>query len=96
MYENAGVEPVKLDYPDNLDPIYPEFTAEKQIELIKWLIINRGFKPDYEEKEWGFSTYYIGGYYRETFEEALANLLNELLQDLTDVEKEQVRGILEG
>lgn len=96
MYENAGIEPVELDYPDNLDPIYPEFTAEKQLELIKWLIINRGFKPDYDEKEWGFCTYYIGGYYRDTFEEALANLLNELWQDLTDVEKKQIRDILKG
>ena len=76
------------------DVFYPPFTAEKQIELIKWLIINRGLKPDYDEKEWGFCTYYIGGYYRETFEEALANLLNELWQDLTDTEKEQIKEIL--
>ena len=75
---------------------YPTFTAEKQLELIKWLIINRGFKPDYDEKEWGFCTYYIGGYYRETFEEALANLLNELWQSLTKEEKEQIRDILKG
>lgn len=96
LYENAGIKPVELDYPDNLDAIYPEFTAEKQLELIKWLTINRGFKSDYDEKEWGLCTYYIGGYYRETFEEALANLLNELWQDLTDKEQQQIKEILNG
>ena len=32
LYENAGVEPI---YP--YTKCYPDFTAEKQLELIKWL-----------------------------------------------------------
>jgi len=38
LYENAGMEKIELDYPDNYEPFYPEFTAEKQLALIKWLM----------------------------------------------------------
>ena len=36
LYELAGVEKIELDYPDNFDPFYPDFTAEKQLELLKF------------------------------------------------------------
>ena len=90
---------------------YPPFTAEKQLELIKWLakknygdytsslLINitndriyfsAGAKPKY---------YVIEVLYDSNrctdFENALANLINNLWQDLTEEEKEQIRGILE-
>lgn len=81
---------------------YPPFTAEKQIELIKWLIqknfyderiIRSNFEKTY------FYCSYIDDYcesaYFEKFEEALANVFNYFWQDLTEEEKQQVKGILE-
>ena len=54
---------------------YPPFTAEKQIELIKWLVCT--------------------GEEENTFEETLSKQVNDLWQDLTEEEKQQVKGILE-
>ena len=79
--------------------IYPPFTAEKQIELIKWLSEHylleiRRIKDTHE--------YYIGfnGYKKRVwnatinFENTLAKLINNFWQELTEKEKQQVRGIL--
>lgn len=55
LYENVGVEKITLDYPDNFEPFYPEFTAEKQLDLIKWLILlcknGEGIKDSYISME---------------------------------------------
>ena len=96
MYKNAGIKKIELDYPDNIDPFYPDFTAEKQLELIKWLMINmKDYQYDVEDNKFWF---YIDDCretkYRE-FDEALAELINLYWQDLTDQEKEEVRNILE-
>lgn len=95
MYKNAGVEPqykkrteckdgYTVGHPCEkgiacincnrsvFEDVMPPFTAEKQLELIKWL------SEDDTEK----------------FEEALSGLINDLWQDLTDQEKEEIRGIL--
>jgi hypothetical protein len=79
---------------------YPPFTAEKQIELIKWLSEHylleiRRIKDTHE--------YYIGfnGYKKRVwnatinFENTLAKLINNFWQELTEEEKQQVKGILE-
>ena len=72
---------------------HPPFTAEKQISLIiflsykygKGLLINlRTMDKD------------IDIYDFELFGECLAKLVNELWQDLTEEEKQQIRGILNG
>jgi hypothetical protein len=122
MFENANIKKIhkyQIEI-DNGDPrftgighsdsyiVYPDFTAEKQIELIKWLaskqyakyttslLINirdtvrfaggliagtctLNVKYDKQDKE---------------FENALAGVINEMWQDLTDQEKEEIRGIL--
>ena len=75
----------------------PPFTAEKQIELIKWLakrdcMYRLTYERDFlwcSQLEWQSSFCY------ENFEESLANLINTLWQDLTEEEKQQVKGILE-
>lgn len=80
---------------------YPPFTTKKQIELIKLL----GSLKDYTvETEKFKDVYYVGC--REAgsnnkhwgshilFEEALAELVNDLWQDLTDEEKQQIKEIL--
>ena len=99
MYENAEVSKKCIDKRyekctgvcyDCKYFIYPPFTAEKQIELIK-LIANRKGYPDYEY----FGTLFDDYIQLLDFNEALAKLVNNLWQDLTDVEKAQVKGILE-
>ena len=86
---------------------YPSFTAEKQIELIKWLAEHSDFgtfSPDAEidkdtkVKIYGFALIMRGEkhyYIDEKFEMALAKCIKNLWQDLTEEERKQVRGILE-
>jgi hypothetical protein len=96
LYENAGVlkeclSPCYINKTwrkahncpncDNRES-YPPFTAEKQLELIKWCLDNyRGYVFDSIETEW--------------FEEQLCAFINNIWQDLTAEEKQQVKGILE-
>ena len=35
MYKIYGIEPTQLDYPDNMEPFYPEFTPNKQLQIIQ-------------------------------------------------------------
>ena len=110
LYINANVEDKNINNQLYKDLNYPQFTAEKQLELIKWLakrnygdytsslLINitdervyfsAGAKPNY---------YVIEVLYDSNrctdFKNALANLINNLWQDLTEEERKQVRGIL--
>ena len=62
---------------------YPPFTAEKQLEIVKMIL---------------FSTWWMNLkrlQFSEKFDEGLAQMINELWQDLTEEEKQQVKGILE-
>lgn len=73
----------------------PPFAAEKQLKLIKWLMINnKDYQYDLEDNKFWF---YIDDCretkYRE-FDEALAELINLYWQDLTEEEKEEIREIL--
>lgn len=101
LYENAGIEPKKCSECDNnMDcgfgkDCYPPFTAKKQIELIKWLMKYDEIHGDYNDG-YGFSTLNYSGKYKKDFEESLASIINnELWQDLSEEEKQQVKGILE-
>ena len=106
MYENAGIKKVRQtniaggDYPIAVGfEDYPPFTAKKQLELIKWL--SQHTYRNYIK----FRFDICGLWYCEcnmsnsdmhhTFEEALAGTTNSLWQDLTEEEKQQVKGILE-
>ena len=105
MYENAGV--YRCNMPDidcnkNCEKCedYNLFTAEKQIEIIKFLIGKHAsfnmFK-NYEQKDL-YMVYYECRYFPKQylpFEEALAESINYLWQSLTSEEKLQVKGILE-
>lgn len=102
LYENCGIEiPIaKLKvFKDDSGKILtqPPFTAEKQLELIKWLKNNRDFHTC---GSWCTSLDSTGETveHRDSkFEEALAGLINQLFiaQDLSEKEKKQVKGILE-
>ena len=80
---------------------YPPFTAEKQLELIKWLAKRQDFGLNYypNSEVWDAQTQfswesYCKTYEHEEFEQALAGLINILWQDLKEEEKETIRGIL--
>ena len=106
MYENAGVESIGFN-PYKLEDEYPPFTAEKQIELIKFLgsiSYVEVVEIRFFENDWCISIVYPDETkcfdYVETgrckvFELALAELLVELWQDLTDADKAQIKEILE-
>ena len=89
LFENAGIKVptarLKILKDDNGE-IYtqPPFSAEKQIELIKWL-----------SKRQINSYPLIHGWINEGFEEKLASCINNLWQDLTEEEKQQIKEILE-
>ena len=77
---------------------YPPFTAEKQLELIKWLIqeVNYLQLQYFGGKEYFFAfdlgaTVAMGG----TFEETIARLINNIWQSLTEQEKTSIKNILE-
>lgn len=113
MYRNSGIEKHKKIMLDietgkdvlTLDSFYPEFTAEKQLELIKWLgelDMLEIMRTTREDKAWIINSEYgmSGNVYKHTsrmksFEETLAGLINSLWQDLTDVDKAQIKNILE-
>ena len=77
-----------------------EFTSKKQLELIKflmkqedfsWTIVQQGKDTEY--------VFYVGyeygsGNFKE-FPEAVAGIVNDLWQDLTEEERKQVKEILE-
>lgn len=75
--------------------VYPPFTAEKQIKIVKFLF-NHSVLYDVDSK--GNYWFHISDdcytYYYNKFEVALANIINEMWQSLTDQEKEEIRRIL--
>ena len=77
---------------------YPQFTAEKQIELIKWLVCTGeeiSISGHRKGNLYWMSTDVDNKEQASTFEETLAKLINTLWQDLTEEEQQQVKGILE-
>lgn len=90
MYRNSSIEKHKKTMQDietgkdvlTLDSFYPEFTAEKQLELIKWMI-----KTNHR--------YFIQDIIADDFSETLAGVFNLYWQDLTDAERTQIKEILE-
>lgn len=113
LYENAGVEKIYDCYicPYNdcedkckvdMETNYPYFTAEKQLELIKWFAKNQqGFCLDYwigkDGNNWecGVISEWEVLSISENFEEALSGLINLRWQDLTEDERKQIKEILE-
>lgn len=96
MYARAMIKPLSITVCGVDEQIinYPPFTAEKQIELIKWLSSKYGIYI-VDKYSIGFGTC-IGDFcIKENFEEALAESINSLWQNLTSEEKQQVKGILE-
>ena len=100
LYKNAGIKPL-CQIPDKycgVQNVYADFTAEKQLHLIKWLS-NKADHIDihYDRYKGLFNiqTGMGGLYVCNEFEQALASRVNIIWQDLTEEEKQQVKGILE-
>ena len=77
---------------------YPPFTAEKQMELFKFLLDKY---CDIRIRKNLEGAYYIKSFndiscFSEDFEETLASFTNTHSQDLTEQEKEQIKEILNG
>lgn len=86
--ENCG-------YYKEKDPDYPPFTAEKQLELIKFLFHhNVYYDVDTKGNYWFHISDDCYTYYYSKFEIALANIINEMWQDLTEEEKQEIKRIL--
>ena len=77
---------------------YPEFTAEKQIELIKLLAIKGDFEYtlDIAKNTDAYYTMYFDDtrWTCKTFEETLAGLINSMWNKLTEAEHNEIREIL--
>lgn len=91
MYRNSGIAKYKKTMLDietgknvlTLDSFYPDFTAEKQLEIVKQIL---------------FSTWWMNLkrlQFSEKFNEGLAQMINDLWQDLTEEERKQIKNILE-
>lgn len=98
LYENAGVS-CKPNYVYNKAPIlsgleYPPFTAEKQIEITKFLLKKAVYYDVKDDKYWFYLEECESAGYKP-FNEAIAHFINKLWQDLSPEEKQQVKGILE-
>lgn len=78
---------------------YPPFTAEKQLYIIKWLLKNYdiGLSQLGERIDTSLDgVNCISGLGSgNTFEESLAQAINDLWQDLTEEERKQIKEILE-
>ena len=76
---------------------YPPFTPDKQLELIKWLMVNN---KDYQYNVEDNKYWFIIDDYRETkyreFDEALAELINLYWQFLAEQERTEITDILRG
>lgn len=96
LYGNIRMCPYKTrECTDCKYYVYPEFTAEKQLSLIKWLAKTRQVHITCLLDNW-----IIEGFVRyekkyNSFENALAGLINEMWQDLSDTEKAEIKRILE-
>lgn len=74
---------------------YPPFTAEKQLELIKW-VVDYDCLQIYHTKEWYMRTsIFTYAIRREQFDQALAGLILQLWDELTDTQKKKIKEILE-
>ena len=75
---------------------YPPFTAEKQLSIVKFLLGKSVYYDTDGDREYWFhlSDEIENSKYRE-FDEAIAECINKMWEDLRDYEKVQIKEILE-
>ena len=97
LYSLVGVEPYKFDgvYYHHIE--YPPFTAEKQIELIKWLSdISSYFSVHYDRYKGMYNVQTCDGglYVTNNLSEAIASRVNIIWNDLSEKQQNEIREIL--
>ena len=73
--------------------IYPPFTAEKQLEITKFLLKKAVYYDVKDDKYWFYYEECESAGYKP-FDEAVAHFINKLWQDLTEEERKQIKEIL--
>lgn len=74
---------------------YPPFTAEKQLKIVKFML-HKGIYYDTDgDSYWFHLTDDIENASYKPFEEAIAEFINFLWQDLTEQERTEIKEILE-
>lgn len=95
MYDNAKIAPKRCSECDNnMDcgfgkDCYPPFTAEKQLKILCFIVNNKRSVTSHDQVFGGDKLTL------EKNQEDLAWAINRIWQDLTEEEKQQVKGILE-
>lgn len=76
--------------------VYPQFTTEKQLSIVKFLLGKSVYYDTDGDREYWFhiSNEIENSKYRE-FDEAIAECINKMWEDLRDYEKVQIKEILE-
>lgn len=99
LMQNAGIEliaDVKLPTKDvNYNIGYPPFTAEKQLEIVKFILCKSVYYDTNGDREYWFhlSDGIENSKYRE-FDEAIAECINNMWNYLKAYEKKQIKEIL--
>lgn len=91
QYDMSAECPIRC--PDNV-AVYPPFTAQKQLEIMKFLLKKAVYYDVKDDKYWFYYEECESAGYKP-FDEAIAHFINKLWTDLTIEEKQQVKGILE-
>lgn len=94
LYKIAGVDSVGFNT-YTLKDEYPPFTAEKQLELVKWLANIETIAMQSDGEDYQVLTEFESGDWLTTFEQALASLILEIWQDLTEEQKQEIKRILQ-
>lgn len=79
---------------DKAEPDYPPFTAEKQLEITKFLFKKSVYYDVKDDKYWFYWEECESAGYKP-YDEAIAHFINRLWQDLTKEERKQIKEILE-
>lgn len=111
LYENANIKKDRMcewtcrgseycstncEHYESTQLYYPPFTAEKQLNIVKFLLNKSVYYDTYGDREYWFhlSDEIENSKYRE-FDEAIAECINKMWEDLRDYEKVQIKEILE-
>lgn len=95
LYANYGACPDKTKECTYCEYyVYPEFTAEKQLELIKWLAENKTIEISKHFIDLKNNRHHWVSRQGLQFEESLAELVNLIWPSLTDTEKAEIKEIL--
>lgn len=95
MMQNANIEKHWNSTPyGGVEEYYPSFTAEKQLEITKFLLKKAVYYDVKDDKYWFYYEECESAGYKP-FDEAIAHFINKLWQDLTEEEKQQIKEVLE-